>query len=220
MHATELAPNLSVLSPYRRIAATHAYVNDGIEAQPRHRGRRASDPPTLRTMRLILEPVCLGDAARLHAQLFSQPAVVRFWENSAVKTIHEVSTRLEMWCQRWAQGLSWWSVTCIGLGAFVGAVGFGEKSATGEVEIAYLACERYWGQGYMTEAVEVACQLANTAVSRIYATVHPDNGASRRVLEKCGFRPDGPIQGLYGQERLVYRRSCAADASAVAAEFS
>ena len=160
---------------------------------------------TLRTRRLVLEPVRATDAQRLHAHLFSQPSVMRFWENSTLKRVEEVTARVERWCRRWDQELSWWTISSVKLGAFIGAVGFGELAEAGDVEIAYLACEQHWGRGLMTEAVAAACQFAAAHCAGVFATVHPDNAASRRLLDKCGFEEEGAVRRMYGQERLVFR---------------
>ena len=65
--------------------------------------------------------------------------------------------------------------------------------------------EEYQNQGYATEAVDAAVNwaLKHSGVMRIEAETDPDNAASRRVLEKCGFIPTGSI----GEEepRFVFR---------------
>ncbi|MBQ6568743.1 MAG: GNAT family N-acetyltransferase, partial [Clostridia bacterium] len=65
----------------------------------------------------------------------------------------------------------------------------------GTVEIGYGVLEEYQGQGYATEAV---CAAVNRAlqqpdITRVEAETEPDNQASRRVLEKCGFLPTGTV---------------------------
>lgn len=53
----------------------------------------------------------------------------------------------------------------------------------------------YWGQGYMTEAARAVVQFgfARMGLDLISATCYPDNPASRRVLEKCGFQYEGVL---------------------------
>ena len=53
----------------------------------------------------------------------------------------------------------------------------------------------YWGQGYMTEAVRAVLRFGfeQMALDLISATCYPDNPASRRVLEKCGFAYEGTL---------------------------
>ena len=65
---------------------------------------------------------------------------------------------------------------------------------------------RYWGQGYMTEAVRAVIRFGFEKMSLdvISATCYPDNLASRRVLEKCGFQYEGT---LHRAEMLYNGRS-------------
>ena len=70
----------------------------------------------------------------------------------------------------------------------------------------------YWGQGYMTEAVREAVRFGfgQMGLDIISATCYPDNPASRRVLEKCGFQYEGTLhraQLLYNgqvKDQLCY----------------
>jgi len=72
------------------------------------------------------------------------------------------------------------------------------------VEIGYWLGMPYWNQGYMTEAIGLACCFAFTCLDavRVASTVFADNFASRRALEKNGFSTDGRLRRdvfKYGQ---------------------
>jgi RimJ/RimL family protein N-acetyltransferase len=56
-------------------------------------------------------------------------------------------------------------------------------------QLAYWLGEPFWGQGLMTEAVAavLAFGFEQLPVRYIYASCHPDNPASARVLEKNGL---------------------------------
>ena len=51
-------------------------------------------------------------------------------------------------------------------------------------------------QGFMTEALRKGCEimLDEEKLHRVEAVVMPDNGASRRLLEKVGFREEGLLR--------------------------
>ena len=68
-------------------------------------------------------------------------------------------------------------------------------NADGSVEIGYGISEIKQGNGYATEAVNAAVTwaLKQPGVFRVEAETEPDNRASQRVLEKCGFIPSGII---------------------------
>ncbi|MFL0415106.1 GNAT family N-acetyltransferase [uncultured Sphingomonas sp.] len=71
----------------------------------------------------------------------------------------------------------------------VGGIGL---NATGRhtAELGYWLTPQAWGRGYATEAGRAVIDMARHALPlrRIEASHHLDNPASRRVLEKLGFR--------------------------------
>ncbi len=89
-------------------------------------------------------------------------------------------------------------------GAHIGNLAFRGSPENGEVELGYGIEEAYRGLGYATEAVETILSWAfdQPGVSKVTAQTAPDNAASRRVLEKCGFLPAGD-----GKEGPRYERT-------------
>ena len=63
-------------------------------------------------------------------------------------------------------------------------------------ELGYYIGEKYWGNGYMTEAVKQACGFVfeNSDIIRIYAEPFAYNTGSCRVLEKAGFVYEGTLR--------------------------
>jgi len=59
--------------------------------------------------------------------------------------------------------------------------------------IGYGVSPNRWGHGYATEAVRliVGFGFETIGLHRVWATHHPDNLASRKVLEKVGLREEG-----------------------------
>lgn len=60
---------------------------------------------------------------------------------------------------------------------------------SGEREVGYWIGKEYWGKGIATKAL--AAFLGHVKARPLYAHVAKHNIASRRVLEKCGFRMFG-----------------------------
>lgn len=60
----------------------------------------------------------------------------------------------------------------------------------------YSLLPKYWGNGYMTEAVQALIQLGfnEFGLATISAECDPDNIASYRVMEKAGLLPTGHVQ--------------------------
>ena len=57
--------------------------------------------------------------------------------------------------------------------------------------------DRHAGHGYVTEAVELLVDylFATKKEHRIHLVIVPENAASRRIAEKCGFRSKEPPAG-------------------------
>ena len=98
----------------------------------------------------------------------------------------------------------WWEEERGGLlitnhaGKLVGQIGFFQAARyLSTYEIAYrLYGREHWGQGYMSEAAQlmVAYLFSVKPINRLQATIFPENTASRRVLEKCGFKTEGVMR--------------------------
>ncbi len=67
-------------------------------------------------------------------------------------------------------------------------------------ELSYqLYDDRHKGKGYMTEAVQLLVDYLFGAKKehRIHLVIVPENAASRRVAEKCGFTLEGTARGAF-----------------------
>ncbi len=72
-----------------------------------------------------------------------------------------------------------------------------------ELELSYHVYAReHTGKGIATEAVGLMTRLLfhRTRLNRIRLIIHPDNAASRRVAEKCGYRHEGTARGAWFHE--------------------
>lgn len=62
----------------------------------------------------------------------------------------------------------------------------------------YWVGSAHWGGGVATAALALACDHATAlGMHRIEATVLADNAASRKVLERCGFREVGVVREAF-----------------------
>ena len=73
-------------------------------------------------------------------------------------------------------------------------------------EIGYGILDAHRGRGYASEAVGLALEWAfrHPGVTAVEAETDPENAASQRVLEKCGFQPSGEL-GEEGPRYIVFR---------------
>lgn len=91
-------------------------------------------------------------------------------------------------------------------GSVIGTCGFkGPPDDAGAVEIAYGIVPSFQGRGYATEAAQALVDFArsHSEVRIVRAHTLPGNGASMRVLEKCGFLRVGEV--MDPDDGLVWR---------------
>jgi RimJ/RimL family protein N-acetyltransferase len=64
--------------------------------------------------------------------------------------------------------------------------------ASEEAYLWYSTHRAYWGQGYAAEAAGALLEFGfeQIGLTRIFAECHPENRASRRVMDKLGLRPE------------------------------
>lgn len=83
-------------------------------------------------------------------------------------------------------------------GCAVGGIGVdpGEAEYGKSGRFGYWLGEPYWGRGIMTAAVRTTSDfaLSGSGLVRLEAPVFAWNGASMRVLEKCGFVREGVLR--------------------------
>ena len=81
--------------------------------------------------------------------------------------------------------------------SFVGRGGLRsfELDGASEIELFYGISAPLWGRGYATEMARGIVDVAfgTMALDHLVAFTLPTNGASLRVLEKCGFRDVGMV---------------------------
>jgi ribosomal-protein-alanine N-acetyltransferase len=90
----------------------------------------------------------------------------------------------------------------------IGSIGIGEINDKHPqvAELGYWLALSYWGQGIMTQAAQVFIHYAFTELPllRLWTQVFEFNSASRRVLEKNGFKLEGiQRQHMYRDGKLI-----------------
>ncbi|WP_062226949.1 GNAT family N-acetyltransferase [Aureimonas frigidaquae] len=78
-------------------------------------------------------------------------------------------------------------------GAFIGLISLREKNDSDALELGYWVGRAYWNQGYATEAAHSVIDYAfgELAAEALEVRCRVINGASRRVIHKCGFHYQG-----------------------------
>ena len=111
-------------------------------------------------------------------------------------------------CQRRRRGFGPWSVVEKTSGQIIGFGGLLDDpfDPGWGIEVAYHFAPATWGKGFATELTRHCLRVAaeRLHVSEVSAFAHPDNAASRRVLEKAGFEQRRFVTEM---NRYLYVRS-------------
>ncbi len=152
--------------------------------------RRLSEQ--IRTPRLLLRRPHVDDAEAVFTGWASDPVATRYlsWprHTSVAEALAFIHWSDEEW-GRWPGGPL--VVESLETGMRLGCSGLTFETDS-RAEIGYVFSRQAWGRGYATETVLAVMEAARLlAPLDLVADVHPDNTASTRVLEKCGFIGEG-----------------------------
>jgi [ribosomal protein S5]-alanine N-acetyltransferase len=166
---------------------------------------------TVETDRLVLRPSRVGDAA-VYRQLWTERDVRvpphRRINSEGRPTVADIAARIR--AERGEPGPGLLTVERKGTADVIGYCGLiiHRNDAPDEPELAYELLRAAHGCGYATEAGRAVVAWADEAgYRRLRAAVWDWNVASRRVLEKLGFRETGPTEpgSAYGSMLLAVR---------------
>jgi ribosomal-protein-alanine N-acetyltransferase len=177
--------------------------------------------PEIETCRLRLRPMTLDDLPPL-AHMFADPEVMRYLPTGESRSVEETQVELSYMVDHWQQrGFGVWAVTLQDTGEFVGYCGLqylheepGGVTAEAiqggtDVEVVAGLAKPYWQQGIAPEATRAALRYGFETVrlARIVAAIHPDNDASRHILQSMGMKYDDSVR-YYGNDvpHFVIRR--------------
>ena len=137
------------------------------------------------------------ETKRLKVYAASRDAMEKFMESQTVEVLKAAYTEMLDGCLKHPERWEWYAIWMIELkdGTHIGELCFKGIDSTGSVEIGYGVSGKYEGHGYATEAVAavVTWALQQPDVTRVEAETEPENIASQRVLEKCGFVVNGAV---------------------------
>lgn len=149
----------------------------------------------IETDRLILRELRDSDLKDWF-EMDSDPEVHRYLGNQPVHDIEQIEGAFQAICQQYeSNGIGRWATIERSSGKFIGWSGLKlvreeENNHIDYYDVGYRLNPKYWGKGYASEACRAALDYGFTTlnVREIIGTVHEENKASRRVLEKCGLR--------------------------------
>ena len=140
------------------------------------------------------------ETERLKIYAASQDIMEQFIEEQNVDVLKAAYTEMLNGCLKHPDQWDWYAIWMIELqdGPHIGELCFKGLAADGIAEIGYGISEAYQNNGYATEAVKAVLEWAfsHPEVAAVEAETDPENAASKRVLEKCGFA----LNGIIGEE--------------------
>ena len=152
--------------------------------------QRANSKKSLESERLLLRPLTLADAEAVYLHWASDPAVTKYLRWEPNQSVADSETWLGQVEQLYAEGRDY----CYGMerksdGRLVGSIGAFYHEESGRYEVGYCLERALWGQGYMTEALArlVRFLTEEEHILRFSCSHSPENPASGRVMQKCGF---------------------------------
>jgi RimJ/RimL family protein N-acetyltransferase len=162
--------------------------------------------PELETERLFLR-AWRDEDRNAYARIVADSQVMRYMLPARPLTRAEAAYDLHRLEEHWLEhGFGHWAVEDRATGRLVGRSGIKRHADWSldpdNTECGWLFERAAWGRGYATEGARAAIAFAREELGRpeVISIAHPDNAASRRVMEKAGLAYAGrhhwPQRGL------------------------
>lgn len=173
----------------------------------------SGEVPVVETARLRLRGHRIGDFNDC-AAMWADPVVTCHIGGRPLSE-EEAWARVLRYVGHWSWlGFGHWAVEEKASGNFIGDLGFADfkrdirPSIQGIPELGWVLASRTHGKGYATEAVRaaIAWGTAHFGSGQTVCLIHPENLASLRVAEKCGFQES--LRTTYkGQPAILFART-------------
>ena len=149
---------------------------------------------SLITERLRIDPFTMEDAEGFLA-LYGDPGVMKYLPVPPLADIEAARFLLATYVARIETGEQFrWAIRTHDDDTIIGALKLDTPNNKERAsEVGYMLAKEAWGKGYATEAMHALAGYAFTALNRHYleALIYADNRASRKVVERLGFKLEG-----------------------------
>lgn len=162
---------------------------------------------TLETERLILRPFETSDAEEMYACWASDPEVTKHLTWNTHGSVDVTRGILEGWSEEYEkpERLNF-AIVLKQTGALIGGIdvcGY-LGGVDGTPVIGYVLGKEYWNHGYMTEACRrVLEHLFSLGYKEVRIDAMQENGASNRVIRKCGGEFIGTEEQEFPRKNIV-----------------
>ena len=158
---------------------------------------------TLKTDRLVLRPFKSSDVEEVYNNYGSDINITRYISWIPCDTIEKCENFIKFNLKEYESNPKFYSWAITMDDVIIGSVAiFNVNDDNDSGELGYSLGSRWWGNGYMTEAVNAVIDYAFNEVgfNRIYASCHEENIASKKVMEKLSMKYEGLLRD--GQRNL------------------
>lgn len=158
--------------------------------------------PVLETERLLLRRVTTDDVNEVF-ELRSNPETMKFIPRPLVKNNEEALEHIAMIEEKIETNIGInWGITLKGNPKLLGIIGYYRMQPENyRSEIGYILLPEFHGKGIITEAVNTLIKYGfnDLKLHSIEAVIDPENYASEKVLQKCGFVKEAHLKecGFY-----------------------
>lgn len=154
--------------------------------------------PHLETERLVLRPLRPADAPDIF-RLFADDQVTRYYDLDTFTRISQARELIDRFAQRYQNriGIRWAIAPRACPDDLLGTCGYNMWLQTSHRAIlGYDLASAHWRQGIMSQALRAVIRFGfeEMALNRIEALVFQENAASRGLLEKLDFQPEGVLR--------------------------
>lgn len=144
-------------------------------------------PEQMQTERLSLRPVATADAPAIF-EYGRDAETTKFLNFACHQSIVEAEAFALRCVQCWTHGDAFpWAIAVRATAEFAGVIEL--RIAPPKADFGYILHRTFWGHGYASEAASAVVRWAigRPEILRVWATCHPANKRSIRVLEKSGL---------------------------------
>ncbi len=152
-------------------------------------------PPLITLQECVLRPFSGDDAGLLH-KIYLEDGVMRYFPNPNPPTFEKVQKFISLQQEHWDQyGYGNWAIEIQGQPGLIGWAGLQFLPELNAIEVGYLIGKAFWRHGYATAAARASTAFGfeRLGLEHLIALIHPENIASLKVAQKCGFQPQKTI---------------------------
>ncbi len=152
----------------------------------------------LHSERLLLRRLTQEDAQAMYENWACDPEVTRFLTWSHYTDPAQAQATLRLWEEQYSSSSFYqWGIVPTQLGQPIGTISVVDYSEKiGLAEIGYCIGQRWWHQGYASEALMavMAFLFEKVQINRLGARHDCENPRSGHVMKKCGLHFEGVLR--------------------------